>query len=218
MPERCWVPGLLLAALVAVATAALPARAGDVHLVQQFEIYQDATRILQEQRDVYLQGDNFALRNPNQWLLVRPDLQRAWLLDTDRRPLAEFTLDQLRTQMAGTWAHATPQGPLPPIQPTGETRTLHGLTCRVHRANARVMVVAACITRQLAALERFSALVGAPADVPGVPLEFQVQLQPPDNQPGFRIRQSLLSVTRERLDAGLLAPPLAATPSVSRRR
>jgi len=91
------------------------------------------------------------------------------------------------------------------------------LTCRVHRANARVMVVAACITRQLPALERFSALVGAPADVPGVPLEFQVQVQPPDNRPGFRIRQSLLSVTRERLDAGLLAPPLAATPSGSRR-
>jgi hypothetical protein len=204
---------LVLAALVALATVAPVARAGDIHLVQQFEIYQDATRILQEQRDVYLQSETFALRNPNQWLLVRPDLQRAWLLDMDRRPLAEFTLDQLRTQMAATWAHATPQGLLPPIQPTGETRTLHGLTCRVHRANARVMVVAACITRQFPALERFSALLGAPADIPGVPLEFQVQVQPPDNQPGFRIRQSLLAVTRERLNPGLLAPPTAATPS-----
>jgi hypothetical protein len=78
------------------------------------------------------------------------------------------------------------------------------------------MAVAACITRQLPALERFSALVGAPADVPGVPLEFQVQVQPPDNQPGFRIRQSLLAVTRERQDAGLLAPPAGPTPSGSR--
>ncbi len=217
MQKRVRVRPGLLVALIALVTAASPAHAGDVHLVQQFEIYQDATRILREQRDVYLQGQSFALRNPNQWLLVRPDLQRAWLLDTDRRPLAEFTLDQLRAQLAATWAHATPQGPLPPIQPTEDTRTLHGLTCRVHRANARVMVVAACITRQLPALERFSALVGAPADVPGVPLEFQVQVQPPDHQPGFRIRQSLLAVTRERLDAGLLAPPLAATPSGSRR-
>lgn len=199
-----------LAALVlAILAAPGVARAADLHLVQQFEIRQDATPLLTEQRDIYVQGTNLALRNAQRWLLIRPDLQQAWLLTADRQLVSHIPLDELRTTGADAMTHASPLGPLPPLAPTNEVKSLHGLSCRVHRAATSILSVEACVTRDLAALEQFQFLLGGGPEIPGVPLSFRIVVQAP-NQPPYAIRQSLLRVETTRLDSALFAPPAKA--------
>jgi type II secretory pathway component PulK len=193
-----------LAALLLLGGGLGVAHAADLHLVQQLEIRQGNVQLLQEQREIYLQGNGAILRNPTHFFLIRADMQRAWLLDADRQPLSEIPVDQVRGELAGNRFNP---GPLPPIQPTKETRKLQGLTCHVYRAAASQLTVEACVTRQLAALEQFRDLLGAKAEVPGVPLEFVIQIAAPDQSATYSIRQTLLKVETTRLDPGLFAPP-----------
>ena len=65
------------------------AQGADLHLVQQFEIRQGTTTLLQEQRELFQQGNAVILRNPTHHFLIRGDLQRAWLLDADRQIVSE---------------------------------------------------------------------------------------------------------------------------------
>jgi hypothetical protein len=167
----------------------------DVHLVHRFTIHQESTPLVVEQRDVYIQGTNIALQNSERWLLIRPDLQRVWLLDHDRQAIADLPLDQFRADVAGTLTTLIPQGSLPPIQSSTETRRLHGLGCRVYRAASQLMTVEACVTRQLPGLERFTILV-----------------QPP-TQPPVAIRQTLIAVDTTPLDPALFAPPAGSVPA-----
>lgn len=194
----------------------LQAQAGapsDLHVVQRFEFSQAKKLLFKEQRDIYVQGQKLMLRNSKQWLLIRPDLNQAWLLDDNRQVLAEVAISQLRTQLTDTLGQALPKDGLPPIQPTKETRTLQGLTCQLYRASTPILQVEACVTRQLPALERLQGIFGNQPDIPGVPLDFRITIQPP-NQPGpYLIRQSLSQVSTSRLDPALFAapaPPAAA--------
>jgi hypothetical protein len=200
----------VLAVLLVLGGGLGVAHAADLHLVQQFEIRQGQVPLLQEHREIYLQGSGAILRNPTHFFLIRADMQRAWLLDADRQSLGEIPVDQVRGELAGTRFNP---GPLPPIQPTNETRKLQGLTCHVYRAAAARLAVEACVTRQLAALEKFRDLLGATAEVPGVPLEFVIQIAAPDQSALYTIRQTLLKVETTRLDPSLFAPPMqSATP------
>ena len=201
-----------LAALLLLGGGLGVAHAADLHLVQQFEIRQGNVQLLQEQREIFLRGNSVILRNPTHFFLIRADLQRAWLLDADRQPLSEIPVDQVRAELAG---HRFNPGSLPPFQPANETRTLHGLTCQVYRAAATGLSVEACITRQLAALETFRGLLGAKAEVPGVPLEFVIHIAAPDPSTTYSIRQTVLKVETTRLDPNLFAPP---APSMAPQR
>jgi len=217
MPRHAPVVPLGSAAVLAMCLLAAPlpvrgAMSSDVHLVHRFTIHQESTPLVVEQRDVYIQGTNIALQNSERWLLIRPDLQRVWLLDHDRQAIADLPLDQFRADVAGTLTTLIPQGSLPPIQSTTETRRLHGLGCRVYRAASQLMTVEACVTRQLPGLERFQGLLGGPPDIPGVPIDFTVLVQPP-TQPPVAIRQTLIAVDTTPLDPALFAPPAGSVPA-----
>ena len=199
MPRHAPVVPLGSAAVLAMCLLAAPlpvrgAMSSDVHLVHRFTIHQESTPLVVEQRDVYIQGTNIALQNSERWLLIRPDLQRVWLLDHDRQAIADLPLDQFRADVAGTLTTLIPQGSLPPIQSTTETRRLHGLGCRVYRAASQLMTVEACVTRQL----------------PG--LDFTILVQPP-TQPPVAIRQTLIAVDTTPLDPALFAPPAGSVPA-----
>ena len=217
MPRHAPVVPLGSAAVLAMCLLAAPlpvrgAMSSDVHLVHRFTIHQESTPLVVEQRDVYIQGTNIALQNSERWLLIRPDLQRVWLLDHDRQAIADLHLDQFRADVAGTLTTLIPQGSLPPIQSTTETRRLHGLGCRVYRAASQLMTVEACVTRQLPGLERFQGLLGGPPDIPGVPIDFTVLVQPP-TQPPVAIRQTLIAVDTTPLDPALFALPAGSVPA-----
>ncbi|MBI4571682.1 MAG: hypothetical protein HY713_00010 [candidate division NC10 bacterium] len=191
--------------LLADTLAAPLVAAADLYLVQQFEIRQGATVVLTQQRDLYVQGTKLALTNGQSWLVVRPDLQHAWLLDADRHLLSEVSMDQIRSDTAAALAKATPKGSLPPLKPTHERKTIAGLSCRVHRAAIPALSVEVCVTRDLPALEQFQAVLGTPGEITGVPLEFEIRLQPP-GQPPHIIAQRVTEVRRAPLDPRLFSP------------
>ncbi len=202
---------LLAVLLCAAARPARAATSSDVHLVHRFTIQQNQTPLVQEERHVYVHGTSILLQNPERSMLLRPDLQRVWLLDGDRQPIADLPLDQLKLDMANSLATLTPQGSLPPIQPSDETRSLHGLRCQMYRAATSLLTLEACVTRQLPGLERFQVLLGGPAGIPGVPIDFSVLVQPPTQSP-VTIRQLLVTVDTTPLDPRLFVPPAGPTP------
>ncbi len=187
----------------------------DAHLTHRFTIQRGDTVLAEEQRDVYVQAGSIALENTERWLLIRPDLQRVWLLDRNRQPITELGLDDFRTSMLGNFNALTPQQPLPAIQATGESRTIQGLRCHMYRATARVLTVEACVTRELPGLERIQGTLGPPADIPGTPIEFALIVQPL-GQPSVTIRQTLIAFEARAPDPRVFTPPAMAPPAPER--
>ncbi len=200
------VADVLLGLLLLGGSPAGAAGYPDAHLIHRFTIARGDTLLAQERRDVYVQGGSIALQNTERWLLIRPDLQRVWLLDRDRQPIGELALQAFRTSMLGKLNGLTPDQALPPIQPTGESRTVQGLRCQMYRATAQVFTVEACVTRELPGLERVQGLIGPPAEVPGTPIEFAVIVQQP-GQPPVTIRQTLVAFDTRPPDPRVFAPP-----------
>ena len=178
------------------------AQGADLHLVQQFEIRQGTTTLLQEQRELFQQGNAVILRNPTHHFLIRGDLQRAWLLDADRQIVSEVPLEQLRREMAGK-----DLGPMPALHGSSETRTVLGLECQLYRTATTRLTAEACVTRQLPALEKFRDVLGAKPEAPGIPLTFLIQIAGPDVSTTTSVQQRLLKVETIRLDQRLFAPP-----------
>ncbi len=187
----------------------------DAHLVHRFTIQQGEKVLAEERRDVYFQAGNIALQNTQRWLLIRPDLQRVWLLDRERQPIAELPLDQFRSSMLGQLNTLAPQQAMPPILPTGESRTVQGLRCAMYRATAQVLTVEACVTRELPGLERIQGALGPPADIPGTPIEYALIVQQP-GQPRVTVRQTLVAFETRPPDARVFTPPAMAPPAPDR--
>ena len=207
--RMCWgwiarVAVLLLAGSLGLAQAA------GLHLVQQFEIRQGNQPLLQEQREMFLQGSAVILRNPTHHVLIRGDAQRAWLLDGDRQVVSEVPMAEFRRDLAGK-----DLGPLPALQGTAETRTVLGLACQVYRTAATRILAEACVTRELPALEKFRELLGTKPEAPGIPLTFRIQIAGPDPSASTTIQQRLLQVETVRIAPRLFAPP--AEPATPRR-
>jgi len=190
------------AALLSLVGSLGLAQAADLHLVQQFEIRQKSLPLLREQREMFLQGSAVILRNPTHHVLIRADLQRAWLLDGDRQvvsevPTAELRLNPVRKDL----------GPMPDLQSTTETRKILGFACQVYRTAGTRIMAEACVTRHLPALEKFRDLLGAKPEAPGIPLTFRIQITGHDPSASTTIEQRLLKVETARLDPRLFAPP-----------
>jgi len=199
--RKCW--GLVAgAALLSLVGGLGRAQAADLRLIQQFEIRQGSTTLLQEQREIFLQGSGVILRNPTHHFLIRSDLQRAWLLTAERQLVSEVPIEQLRRDLS-----AKELGPVPGMQTTTEMRNIQGLDCQVYRTAAARITAEACVTRQLPALEKFRDLAGAKPEVPGIPLSFQIQIAGPEASTRYSVQQRLLKIDTSRLDPRLFAPP-----------
>ena len=202
-----WITG---AASISLAGSFALAQAADLHFVQQFEIRQGSLPLLQEQREMFLQGSAVILRNPTHHFLIRGDVQRAWLLDGDRQVVSEVPMAELRRDLVGK-----DLGPMPALQGTAETRTILGLVCQVYRTGATRIMAEACVTRQLPALEKFRELLGAKPEAPGIPLTFLIQIAGPHPSASYTIQQRLLKLETARLDPRLFVPP--AEPATPRK-
>jgi hypothetical protein len=196
---RRWL--MMLAVLVLLPRA--PAAAQDLHLTQQVEVLQNGSPVLRESRDLSLRGTAILMKNPSRGLLIRPDLGKAYLFDPSRALLGEIPMAQLTPEMAG----GPPGGPLPPIQPTGETRTVQGLHCEVYQSTMQALSVEVCVTRELTVLERVQGQLGIKADLPGVPVEYVIQVNRPGAGGLLTIRQRLTKVDRTSQDPALFAVP-----------
>ena len=185
---------LTLASLLSV-TPAAHAASSDLHLTQQVEVLQSGAPVLRESRDLYIQGTAMLMKNSSRSLLIRPDLGKAYLLDPTRALLGEIPMTQLTPEMTGGAPGSTPGGPMPPIRATGEKRTIQAISAEV------------CITRELAVLERLQGKLGVTADVPGIPVEYLIQVETPDKSGTLTIRQRLTKVERTPQDPALFTVP-----------
>jgi hypothetical protein len=197
---------LTLASLLSV-TPAAHAASSDLHLTQQVEVLQSGAPVLRESRDLYIQGTAMLMKNSSRSLLIRPDLGKAYLLDPTRALLGEIPMTQLTPEMTGGAPGSTPGGPMPPIRATGEKRTIQGLHCDVHRSTIQAISAEVCITRELAVLERLQGKLGVTADVPGIPVEYLIQVETPDKSGTLTIRQRLTKVERTPQDPALFTVP-----------
>lgn len=190
------------------ATAATPPQPAEtlLHLVQRTEIAVGGRRpAVTEDHQLYVDGKKLVIRSAKSWLLVRQDLQTAWVMDADRRAISRIPVSQLGAPAAlAVKGLAQP----PAFRATGETKTIAGLACRIYRGALKEITVEACLTRELVALERFQALLGGPHEVPGVALELIVSLEHPGKE-RVTFTQRVTRVTIEPLDQALFAPPVA---------
>jgi hypothetical protein len=186
-----------------LAALGTPATAADLHVIQEFRVQGPAGPILTQQRDVYVQGTKLALQSPQGWLIIRPDLQTAWLLGLERQILSTMPLTQLQFDAAGPGA--APASPAP-LTATGESKTIAGLPCRVYRGSTPSVAVEVCVTRALPTLEQFSTILGGRPEVPGIPLDFTIVVAPA-GQPPHRIAQRVVRIETARLDRALFTVP-----------
>ncbi len=213
-PHRPYALAAAILASLPLLTTSPAGAAGypEAHLTHRFTIQRGDTPLAQERRDVYLQAGSIALQNTERWLLIRPDLERVWLLDRERQPIAELPLREFHNSVLGRFNALAPQQPLPPIQPTGESKTVQGLRCQMYRATAQLLTMEACVTRELPGLEQIQGALGPPGDIPGTPIEFALVVQQP-GQPSVIIRQTLVAFEARSPDPRVFAPP-AMPPAV----
>jgi len=202
----------LMAGLHPSAVAASPDRAQALHLTQRFEIaVGDRQPAVAEDRQLYVDGDKLALKALKSWLLIRRDLGTAWVMDERRHSLSSIPVARLSA--AGAAMHDAVQKALPnppPFTPTGESKTIAGLPCRIYHGSLKELTVEACLTRELPALHPFQQLFGPPSQTPGIPLELIITMQQPGNE-RVSITQRITRVTRGAIDPTIFAPPRQAS-------
>ncbi len=193
--------GLTLLGLLSIPA---PAPAADLHLVQQAEVRNgSAAPVEKRQRELFLHGNQLALRSAKNWLIIRRDLNTAWLLDQARRPIRQVPLSQIK---ARSGAALIPGVQLPGLTATGDTKTVAGLSCDVYALNVLVLRASVCVTQDLPALEAFNDLLGESPDIPGVPLESDVTLE----VLGRTVRQVSLkiqTISTDPIDPAVFAVP-----------
>ncbi len=202
----------VLVCLLATATAG-----ADLHLVKQFTITGPGDRILlQQPRDLYLNGQRLALKAERHWILIHGDRQVAWFMDADRKAAAAASLADVRRALA---VPLKPDAIAPRFTPSSATRTVAGLRCRVYRARTPHLEVETCVTRELPDLEGFQALFGQAPDVPGVPLDLTITATGPQGD-RMTVRETVEQVSTKALDPSIFAEPAqgpAVQPQSGRR-
>lgn len=196
----------LLCAPIFAASAATPSppTGTSLHLVQRFEVAVGTRRpAITEDHQLYVDGNKLAMRSAKSWLLVRQDLQAAWIMNADRQMLSKVPLSRLGAT-AAAMNSIVPS--VPPFRSTGESKTIVGLACRIYRGELKEISVEACLTRELKTLERFQSFLGMRPETPGIPLELIVTIREPQKE-RVTITQRITRVNPGPIDHAVFAPP-----------
>ncbi len=187
---RHYVVTLLATAAAMWPTAARSQPIG-LHLTDRVTItIESQASPLTEQRDMYAQDTHLAMRSPAGWLIIDTDTNMAWVLDPQRNFLSSASLTQMPDR-------SRPSKNTPPLQATGQTRTIAGLPCTLYTAHKDKTSITACLAR-LPELERFQTIFKPPPGTNGIPLFFTITSTGPKGT--LTYTQEILRIERVPID------------------
>lgn len=152
-----------------------------------------------EQRDMYMHNNRLAMHSQTGWLIIDVGANLVWMLDQQRNFISSVALDQMPD-------HSRPRKNTPPLQATGDTQTIAGLTCQVYATRKDDTSVTACLTR-LPELERFQTVFKPPPGANGIPLFLTITGTTPKG--ALTYTQQVLRIERVPIDPEIFAAPRA---------
>lgn len=153
-----------------------------------------------QDQEIYLSHNGLLMQTKVGFILIRSDLRQAWLLNTERQPLAILSLKDIEALINPIDSR------LPAFTPTGATKTVAGLPCAMHHGAIATVSVDVCIGKAIPEFERFQAFLGIPKHEQGFPVEMTITLTPPNDIPTYIIQRFEL-FEHVSLDPAMFTPP-----------
>jgi hypothetical protein len=194
----------VLATAAAIWPAAVHSQPIGLHLTDRVTItIESQASPLAEQRDMYAQDTHLAMRSSTGWFIIDTATNMAWVLDPQRNFLSSASLTQMpdRSRLSKN---------TPPLQATGQTRTIAGLPCALYAARKDKTSVTACLAR-LPELERFQTIFKSPPGTNGIPLFLTITGTGPKGV--ITYTQEVLRIERVKIDPSLFTPPQLPQPA-----
>lgn len=195
----------ILATVAAMWPAAAHSQPIGLHLTDRVTITIDSQASpLTEQRDMYAQDTHLAMRSPTGWFIIDTATNMAWVLDPQRNFLSSASLTQMpdRSRLSKN---------TPPLQATGQTRTIAGLPCTLYAARKDKTSITACLAR-LPELERFQTIFKPPPGTNGIPLFLTIIGTGPKGT--ITYTQEVLRIERIPIDPEIFSAPSAPRPKM----
>lgn len=137
-----------------------------LHLTDEISVTVGSQPLSSDRRDLYVEGHRLALRGQTGWVIIDTRSGLVSMLDPQRRFISSFALDQADSRSKhGKQA--------PPLQPTGETKTVAGMPCQIFTAQQQTSTISACLAR-LPELEQFQTIFTTPPGTKGIPLDLSI--------------------------------------------
>lgn len=194
--------------ILAIAAAMWPAAAHSqpigLHLTDSVTITIDSQASpLTEKRDIFAQDTHLAMRSPTGWFIIDTATNMVWALDPQRNFLSSASLTQMPD-------HSRLSKNTPPLQATGQTRTIAGLSCTLYAARKDKTSVTACLAR-VPELERFQTIFKPPPGTNGIPLFLTITGISPKGAVTYT--QEVLRIERIPIDPTIFTPPQLPQPA-----
>lgn len=200
--RHCFVT--LLATAAAMWPAAAHSQPIGLHLTDRVTITVESQAAPPaEQRDMYAQNTHLAMRSPAGWFIIDTATNMAWVLDPQRNFLSSASLAQMPD-------HSRLSKNTPPLQATGQTRTIAGLPCTLYAARKDKSSITACLAR-LPELERFQTIFKSPPGTNGIPLFLTITSTGPKGAVTYT--QEVLRIERVPIDPTIFTPPQLPQPA-----